>query len=126
MIRYGFAVTNLRYSLANFFYAFLYKHVLRRDVALIEGVTRAKSPANLPVVLTRDELRALLQRIQGREWLMASLMYGSGLRLRECVSIRVKDVDFGFQPDMGGYVRQRRRLYSGKITNGKFFPGRYL
>ena len=76
---------------------FLYKHVLRRDVALIEGVTRAKSPANLPVVLTRDELRALLQRIQGREWLMASLMYGSGLRLRECVSIRVKDVDFGFQ-----------------------------
>lgn len=76
---------------------FLYRHVLERNVAPIEGVTRAKSRATLPVVLTRDELRNLLQRIQGREWLMASLMYGSGLRLRECVSIRVKDIDFGFR-----------------------------
>ena len=76
---------------------FLYRQVLGRDVALIEGVTRAKSRSTLPVVLTRDELRSLLQRIQGREWLMASLMYGSGLRLRECASIRVKDVDFGFR-----------------------------
>jgi integron integrase len=75
---------------------FLYKHVLGRDIAQIEGVTRAKSRATLPVVLTRDELRTMLQRIQGREWVMASLMYGSGLRLRECVSIRVKDIDFGF------------------------------
>ena len=76
---------------------FLYRQVLGREVALIEGVTRAKSRSTLPVVLTRDELRSLLQRIQGREWLMASLMYGSGLRLKECVSIRVKDVDFGFR-----------------------------
>jgi integron integrase len=76
---------------------FLYKQVLQRDIALIEGVTRAKSRATLPVVLTRDEIRVVLQRIQGRDWVMASFMYGSGLRLRECVSIRVKDVDFGFR-----------------------------
>lgn len=75
---------------------FLYKQVLERDVALIEGVTRAKPRATLPIVLTHDEIRLLLQRVQGRDWLMASLMYGSGLRLRECVGLRVKDIDTGF------------------------------
>lgn len=47
--------------------------------------------------MTRDEVQAVLQCMQGREWLMASLMYGAGLRVRECVSLRMKDVDFGFR-----------------------------
>jgi len=75
---------------------FLYKHVLEREVGLIKGVTRAKRSLRLPVVLTREEVQALLQRLEGRDWLMASLMYGSGLRVMECVRLRVKDIDFGF------------------------------
>lgn len=75
---------------------FLYKQVLGRDISLIEGVTRAKSRTAIPVVLTQNEVREVLDRLQGREWLMASLMYGAGLRLTECVNLRVKDIDFGF------------------------------
>ncbi len=73
---------------------FLYRHVLEREVALIEGVTRAKRSTHLPVVMSREEVQALLTRLKGREWLMASLMYGAGLRVLECVRLRVKDVDF--------------------------------
>jgi integrase len=49
----------------------------------------------LPVVLTREEVRALLAQLDGQKWLMAGLLYGSGLRLLECLRLRVKDVDFG-------------------------------
>ena len=76
---------------------FLYKQVLECEMAHINGVSRAKRRATLPVVLTRDETQAVLRRMQGREWLLASLMYGAGLRVSECVSIRVKDVEFGFR-----------------------------
>lgn len=75
---------------------FLYKQVLGRELGLVQGVTRAKARRRLPVVLTREEVAAVLGRLRGREWLMASVMYGAGLRLRECVGLRVKDVDFGF------------------------------
>ena len=51
----------------------------------------------VPVVLTRDEVRALLARLEGTKWLMAALLYGAGLRLRECLKLRVKDVDFGYR-----------------------------
>lgn len=74
---------------------FLYKQVLGRDIGLIQGVVRAKRPERLPVVMTPGEVRAVLSRLSGREWLMACLMYGAGLRVMECLRLRVKDIDFG-------------------------------
>jgi integron integrase len=73
---------------------FLYRDVLRQEVdASIEAV-RAKKPRRLPVVLTRDETTTVIRRMWGTHQLMAQLLYGSGLRLMECVRLRVKDVDF--------------------------------
>jgi integrase len=74
---------------------FLYKEVLGRELEWLSGVVRAKRPVRLPVVLSREEVRALLGHMHGTPWLMASLLYGSGLRLLECCRLRVKDVDFG-------------------------------
>lgn len=74
---------------------FLYKQVLVRDVGLIQGVVRAKRSVRLPTVLSREEVARVLGRLSGRDWLMASLMYGAGLRVMECARLRVKDVDFG-------------------------------
>jgi integron integrase len=73
---------------------FLYRDVLRRDLEWLDGIVRAKRPARLPVVLSRREVVALLSGLRGTPWLMASLLYGSGLRLLECCQLRVKDVDF--------------------------------
>ncbi|MFQ5792656.1 MAG: phage integrase N-terminal SAM-like domain-containing protein [Acidobacteriota bacterium] len=73
---------------------FLYRHVLQRELDFME-IARAKRPAHLPVVLSRRETAAVLERLQGIAWLRASLMYGSGLRVLECCCLRVKDVDFG-------------------------------
>jgi integron integrase len=72
---------------------FLYRHVLDRDVGDLGNVIRARKPKRLPVVMTRDEVRAVLNHLEGEKWLMASLMYGSGLRLMECLRLRVQDVD---------------------------------
>jgi integron integrase len=74
---------------------FLSKVVLERPLnALAEGVVRAKSPERLPTVFSREEARAVLAQLDGTAWLAAGLMYGSGLRLMECLRLRVKDVDF--------------------------------
>ncbi|HEX5959847.1 MAG TPA: integron integrase [Rhodanobacteraceae bacterium] len=73
---------------------FLYREVLQQDLPWMSDIVRAKRPRRLPVVLTRDEVNRLLAQLQGRDWLMASLLYGSGVRLMECVRLRVKDVDF--------------------------------
>ena len=73
---------------------FLYEVVLGRRLAWMETIVRAQRPARLPVVLSRDEVAALLSRLHGTMWLMASLLYGGGLRLLECSELRVKDVDF--------------------------------
>lgn len=72
---------------------FLYRDVLGIELPWLDGVTRAKKPPRLPVVLNRDEVRALLAQLDGVNWLLASLMYGSGLRLMEALRLRVKDVD---------------------------------
>ena len=72
---------------------FLYREVLHRDLASFDGVVRARRPHPLPVVLTRQEAMSLLGRLDGVCRLMASLLYGSGLRLMECCRLRVKDVD---------------------------------
>ncbi|GHU04566.1 integron integrase [Betaproteobacteria bacterium] len=73
---------------------FLYREVLGVDLPWLENVVRAKRPARLPVVLTRREVAAVLDRIQGTHGLMARLLYGTGMRLMECMRLRVKDVDF--------------------------------
>ncbi|MBT9540218.1 integron integrase [Thiobacillus sp.] len=73
---------------------FLYKEVLAIDLPWLKDVTRAKRPQRMPVVLTRDETRAVLDRMAGVYGLMARLLYGTGMRLMECVRLRVKDVDF--------------------------------
>ncbi|MBM3321294.1 MAG: integron integrase [Candidatus Eisenbacteria bacterium] len=73
---------------------FLYRHVLGIELEWIDGVLRAKRPARLPVVLTRGEAAAILRQLRGIEWIMASLLYGAGLRLLECARLRVKDIDF--------------------------------
>jgi integrase len=72
----------------------LYRHVLDRDVRWLQDVVRAKRPQRLPVVLTRPEVKALLGALEGVHRIMASLLYGAGLRLLECLRRRVKDTDF--------------------------------
>jgi len=72
---------------------FLYKVVLERPLNNIQAV-RAKKQKKLPVVLTTDEVRTLLKHLNGTHWLAACLMYGSGLRLMECVRLRVMNLDF--------------------------------
>ncbi len=73
---------------------FLYTKVLERPLPELSDVVRAAKPQRLPVVLSRGEVAALLGHLQGVAWLMASLLYGGGLRLMECVELRVKDVHF--------------------------------
>ena len=73
---------------------FLYKDVLACDPGWLDDVVRAKRPKRLPVVLTRPEVEALLAALDGVAWIMAMLLYGSGLRLMECLRLRVKDIDF--------------------------------
>ena len=73
---------------------FLYREVLKVDLPWLGEMTRAKRPGRLPVVLTVEEVRRVLARIDGQQGLMADLLYGAGLRLLECVRLRVKDLDF--------------------------------
>jgi len=74
---------------------FAFEHGLGRKLERIEGVVRAKRTERLPVVLTKEEVRAVLGRMRGAPRLMATLLYGSGLRLMECCRLRVKDLDWG-------------------------------
>jgi len=73
---------------------FLYRKVLAIELPWIDDVVRAKRPARLPVVLSTEEVRATLTQLDGVYWLIGSLLYGSGLRLMECMRLRVKDMDF--------------------------------
>ncbi len=72
---------------------FLYREVLKKDLGWLDGIVRAKKPLRLPVVLTQEEVREILDRMHGVPLLMASLLYGSGLRLMECARLRIKDVN---------------------------------
>ncbi len=74
---------------------FLYREVLGRELPWMDDIERAKRPRRLPTVLSEDEVAALLRQMEGRHWLMCALLYGTGMRLMECVRLRVKDVDFG-------------------------------
>ena len=97
---------------------FLYREVLGQDLPWMEDIRRAKKPRRLPVVLSREECAAVLGEMSGVHWLMASLLYGSGLRLMECVRLRVKDVDLSrgeitVRGGKGG--RDRRTMLPGAL-----------
>ena len=76
---------------------FLYREVLGQQLPWLDGLERAQSPARLPTVLSTAEVRRLLGAMRGTKWLMASLLYGAGLRLRECLKLQVKDIDFEYR-----------------------------
>ena len=73
---------------------FLYRQVLGQELEWLRNITQARVPQRLPIVLTEKEVHALLRQLSGLHLLMAQLLYGSGMRLMECVRLRVKDVDF--------------------------------
>ncbi len=76
---------------------FLYKEVLEQPLEWLDDVQHAKRPERIPVVFTREEVRNILRQMEGTKWIMANLLYGSGLRLMECIRLRVKDVEFALQ-----------------------------
>jgi integron integrase len=97
---------------------FLYHQVLERKLDFIDNVQRVSRPAKLPVVFTPAEARAVLAHLKGDYRLMAELLYGSGLRLMECVRLRVKDIDFGYNRITvrdGKGLRERVALLSRQI-----------
>ena len=117
---------------------FLYREVLEIDLPWLDNVVRAKRPARLPVVLTHNEVQAVLGRMEGAHGLMARLLYGTGMRLMECVRLRVKDVDFeraeilvrdgkgakdrvtmlpqSLIPVLNEHIRHRRLLYEDDLA----------
>lgn len=72
---------------------FLYRDAMEFDLPWLANVVRAKRPVRIPVVLSRSEVNSILARLQGTFWLVASMLYGSGARINECLQLRVKDVD---------------------------------
>jgi integron integrase len=73
---------------------FLYRYVIGREVGDLGEVIRARKPTRLPIVMTRDEVKAVMANLAGDKWLTAALIYGAGLRLMECLHLRVQDIDF--------------------------------
>lgn len=76
---------------------FLYKHALNRELEDLGDFPRAKRPKRLPVVLSRQEVSKLISALSGMHWLMGALLYGTGMRLMECIRLRVQDIDFQYQ-----------------------------
>ena len=72
---------------------FLYKRVLGVDLGDFSKFQRARAYKRLPVVFSRNEVKRLMEHLTGSAWLMASIMYGSGLRIQECCNLRIKDID---------------------------------
>ena len=119
---------------------FLYREVLGVELPWMQGIARAKRPRHLPVVLTRREAHALLAQMQGTHALMARLMYGTGMRLMECLRLRVKDLDLArhqvivrqgkgdkdrvtmfpvsLVADMTNHLREVRKVYEGDRAAG--------
>lgn len=120
---------------------FLYREVLAVNLPWLDGVVRAKQPQRLPVVLTRQEVGLLLDRMSGLPGLMVRLLYGTGMRLMECVRLRVKDIDFeraevvvrdgkgakdrvtmlpqSLIPPLQDHLRWRRQLYLDDYARGR-------
>ncbi len=76
---------------------FLYRFVIKREVEWVEGVKWAKKPKKLPVVFSKAEIQNIMPHLSDPHWTIANLMYGSGLRLNECISLRIQDIDFDFK-----------------------------
>lgn len=76
---------------------FLYREVLDKPFEWLDELERAKRPHHIPVVLSREEVRSVFNHLNGTFWLMAALLYGCGLRLMECVRLRIKDIDFQYK-----------------------------
>ena len=92
---------------------FLYKRVLNQELGRLEQFARSKRKQQVPVVLSRSEVKTLLARLDGWQAMMASLLYGTGMRLMECLTLRVKDIDFEYQ---------RIHLYQAKGKKDRFVP----
>jgi integron integrase len=75
---------------------FLYRSVLKIDLPYVSDIERAKKPKRLPVVFTRDEVKRILANLEGTHLIVAGLLYGAGLRLMECLRLRVKDIEFSY------------------------------
>ncbi len=75
---------------------FLYREVLKIDLKYVANIERARKPKRLPTVFTREETKRIFANLEGTYWLIAGLLYGSGLRLMECLRLRVKDIDFTY------------------------------
>jgi integron integrase len=119
---------------------FLYRHVLEKPFPEMTALVRARRPARLPVVLTRDEVRRVLARLGGEPRLVATLLYGSGLRLMEALRLRVKDLDLSrneilvrdgkgqkdrvtmlpaaLKPDLAAYLRTVRARHDTELARG--------
>ncbi len=76
---------------------FLYRNVLFRPLGNIQGAVRAKRPERIPSILTPEEVKSVLGQLHGVHWIIGGLLYGSGLRLLECLRLRVKDLDFHYK-----------------------------
>lgn len=72
---------------------FMYKHILRIDLGYLDEIVRAKKPKRIPIVFTEDEVSRIINELHGQSKLIVQLLYGSGLRLNECLSLRIKDID---------------------------------
>jgi len=92
---------------------FLYGQVLDQDLPWLEDLVRAKRPVRVPVVMTREEVRTVLNQLDGKYWLIAALLYGSGLRLIECLRLRVKDISCGYR---------QITIYDGKGRKDRIVP----
>ncbi len=75
---------------------FLFRHVFNRDIGDLGDVVRARKPRRLPVVLSRGEVKSVLQNLQGLHRFMVGMLYGTGMRLMECLRLRVQDIDFAY------------------------------
>jgi integron integrase len=75
---------------------YLYRHVLKQELPWLNEIVRAQRPRRVPLVLSRDETRAVLAQLPGVYWLIGTLLYGGGLRLMECLRLRVQDIDFSY------------------------------
>jgi integron integrase len=97
---------------------FLYRDVYELELPWLDGLVRAHRPVRVPSVLSRDEVRVVLERMHGTPRLMATLLYGSGLRLLECCRLRVKDVDFARREITirdGKGAKDRRTMLPGAV-----------
>jgi integrase len=100
---------------------FLYQHVQEQPLDRIEGVVRARKPKRLPVVLSRDEVGAILTELDGVPRLVCALLYGAGLRLLEAAELRVKDLDFGrgeITVRQGKGQKDRVTMLPGELLQG--------